>query len=638
MRKLIFLTIFSCVSLLSTAQTKEVKEALKQAEFHYVSEELGLALPFYLQADKLSNPKDPKVAYKIGLCYLDVKQVGKSLDYFQRAKNGGIHDPKMDYYIGMAYHSNHEFDKAIASFEAYKASSKKHDEESLYNVNKYLEYCKVGKELVKNPIKVKITNLGANINSPFPDYVPAISADETVLIFTSRRDNTTGGLKDKDDDHFYEDIYISVKSHDTVWTSAVHLGSEINTPSHDACVGLSPDGQEMFIYKVTGKDGGDLYVSNLVGTVWSTPKNLGPNINTSYWEPSATTNSEEDVIIFSSNRKGGYGGLDLYISRKEPNGEFGPAKNMGPKINTENDEDGPFIHADGKTLYFSSKGHKSMGGYDIFHCEVDLAKGEVKTEPANVGYPINTADDDIFFVWSADNRRAYFSSARDGGFGEKDLYMLERDEAKAALVVFKGNIFSCDTDQPVTAVIKVTDLATNKLVGVYNTNSSSGKYTVILPPGKNYALAVESQGYLFYSKNIDVPNLDHYVEIKDSICLEKIKVGTKIVLRNVFFDVDKATLRQESVTELDRLVAIMNENPHLKIEISGHTDSDGNDDHNLRLSQARAKSVLEYVVKKGIKTERLVSKGYGETQPMAANDTPENKQKNRRTEIKVLED
>jgi tetratricopeptide (TPR) repeat protein len=270
MKKIVFVAVFCSLAFCAFAQNndvkKQVKEALKQAEFHYVSEELGLALPFYLEADKLSEPKDPKVAYKIGLCYDDIHQVGKSLEYFQRAKNGGIIDPKMDYYIGMALHSNHEFEKAITSFESYKASLKKSDAEGLYDVTMYLQYCKVGKELVKNPVKVKITNLGSNVNSKFPDYVPAISADETVLMFTSRRDNSTGGLKDKQDDHYFEDIYVSVKSNDTVWTSAVHLGSEINTSSHDACVGLSPDGQEMFIYKVTGKDGGDLYVSNLVGT------------------------------------------------------------------------------------------------------------------------------------------------------------------------------------------------------------------------------------------------------------------------------------------------------------------------------------------------------------------------------------
>ncbi|MDB5273404.1 MAG: ompA [Chitinophagaceae bacterium] len=638
MKKLLFILFFCSYAALVMGQKKEIKEALGKAETHFVSDEYGLALPYYLEVDKLSNPKRPDISYKIGLCYLDINQPGKSTAFFLHAKAGGIKDEKMDFYIGQAYHSNHNFDKAIESFETYRATLKKNNEEELYNVDTYINYCKVGKELVKNPIKVKISNLGPNINSPYPDYVPAISADETVLIFTSRRPNTTGGGKDLQDDYYYEDIYISVKADDTTWTSAVQLGSEINTPSHDACVGLSPDGQELFVYKVTGKDGGDLYQSNLVGTVWSTPKSLGSNINSSYWEPSATTNSDENVIIFSSTRKGGFGGRDLYLSRKLPNGEFGPAVNMGPKINTVHDEDGPFIHADGKTLYFSSKGHKSMGGFDIFSCELDLVKGEIKTAPANVGYPINTADDDIFFVWSADNKRAYFSSAREGGYGEKDLYMLERDEAKAALVVFKGAVYNCDSDKPVTALIKVTDLATGKLVGVYNTNSSSGKYTVILPPGKNYGLAVEAPGYLFYSKNIDVPTLDHYIEVKDSICLDKIKVGTKIVLRNVFFDVNKATLRPESVTELDRLVSIMTENPHLKIEVSGHTDSDGNDELNLKLSQARAKAVLDYVVKKGVLADRMTSKGYGETQPMAPNDTPENKQMNRRTEIKVLED
>jgi outer membrane protein OmpA-like peptidoglycan-associated protein len=638
MKKLLFVFIYCCSVALVMGQKKEIKEALSKAETHFVSDQYGLALPYYLEADKLSDPKRPDISYKIGLCYLDINQPGKSTPYLLLAKAGGIKDEKMDFYIGQGYHSNHNFDKAIENFETYKATLKKHNADELAHVETYINYCKVGKELVKNPVKVKITNLGPNINSPYPDYVPAISADETVLIFTSRRPNTTGGGKDVEDDFYYEDIYISVKANDTAWTSAVHLGSEINTPSHDACVGLSPDGQEMFIYKVKGKDGGDLYMSNLVGTVWSTPTSLGANINTSAWEPSATTNSDENVIIFSSTKKGGFGGRDLYLSRKLPNGEFGPAVNMGSKVNTAEDEDGPFIHADGKTLYFSSKGHKSMGGFDIFHAEIDLAKGEIKAEPDNVGYPINTADDDIFFVWSADNRRAYFSSAREGGLGEKDLYMLERDEARAALVVFKGAVYNCETDKPVTALIKVTDLATGKLIGVYNTNSSSGKYTVILPPGKNYGLAVEAPGYLFYSKNIDVPNLDHYIEVKDSICMDKIKVGTKIVLRNVFFDVNKATLRPESVNELDRLVSIMNENPSLKVEISGHTDSDGNDELNLKLSQVRAKAVLDYVVKKGIKADRVVSKGYGETQPMAANDSPENKQMNRRTEIKVLEE
>ena len=644
MKKIIFSALFFLVATLVMAQTKDelkqIKASLKEADMYYESEEYGAALPFYEKALTLQTQKDPEASYKLARCYIEVNETSKALPYLLIAKDV-VQNDLMNMYIGMGYHSNHDFDDALKYFNLYRSSLKKSQTEQIVEVDKYIKYCNTGKELMKHPIKVKLTNLGPQVNSPYPDYVPAISADETVLMFTSRRPNTVGGEKDATDGHYFEDIYVSVKSSDGKWTTATQLGShEINTASHDACVGLSPDGQELFMYKVTGKDGGDLYMSTLSGTIWTTPKNLGKNINSDSWEPSATTNPDENVIIFSSDRKGGYGGTDLYISKKMANGQFGPALNMGPKINTIEDEDGPFIHADGKTFYFSSKGHLSMGGYDIFSCELDLSATStetlVKSHPINIGYPINTADDDIFFVWSADNKRAYFSSAREGGIGEKDLYMLEKEDSKVSLVVFKGVIKSCDTHKPVSAKITVTDLATQKQVGVYSTNSSSGKYTVILPPGKNYALAVEAPGYLFYSKNIDVPHLDHYMEINDTICMNTLKVGTKIVLRNIFFDVDKATLRPESVNELERLVEIMKNNPTLEIEISGHTDSDASDEHNLKLSDARAHAVLDYVKNKGVSEKRMVWKGYGESQPMAPNDTKENKQLNRRTEIKIL--
>jgi outer membrane protein OmpA-like peptidoglycan-associated protein len=241
-------------------------------------------------------------------------------------------------------------------------------------------------------------------------------------------------------------------------------------------------------------------------------------------------------------------------------------------------------------------------------------------------------------VWSADNKRAYFSSVRDGGYGDKDLYVLERDEANAALVVFKGRIISCQESKPVAATIVVLDNANGKPVGVYNSNSSTGKYTIILPAGKNYGISVEAPGYLFYSKNIDIPFLNHYLEINDTICMDQIKIGKKIVLRNVFFDLDKATLRSESEAELERLREILVKNPHIKIQILGHTDSDGSDDYNMKLSHARAKAVVDYMVKKGVDVARMKFHGYGETKPVAPNDTPENKQLNRRTEFEILEE
>jgi outer membrane protein OmpA-like peptidoglycan-associated protein/tetratricopeptide (TPR) repeat protein len=621
-----------------SAQNKDTQYDgyISKAEYHLDSDEYEQALEYLLKADKL-KPQNPDLSYRIGICYVRLNHELASLPFLEVAKAGGVKEKELNLHLAEAYHIAHRFDEAIKLFIEYKSTLKSNDPAHA-EIDRQITYCKNGKELIKNPVNVKIRNLGGVINSKYPDYVPAISADETVLVFTSRRENTTGGKKDPQDNHYFEDIYISVKSHDTAWTTPLDLGNGINTASHDACVGLSPDGQEMFIYKVTGKDGGDLYVSNLIGSVWSEPKNLGPNINSSAWEPSASITADENTLFFTSNKKGGLGGRDIYMSKKQPNGEFGPAINLGPKINTPYEEDSPFIHADGKTLYFSSKGHYSMGGFDIFSCEIDVETGQIKSEPKNIGYPINTSGDDVFFVWSADNKRAYFSSEREGGYGDKDLYILERDEAKSELVVLKGLVHACGGKVPVAATIIVVDLTTQKPLGVYNSNATTGKYTVILPAGKNYSVTVEAPGYLFYSKNIDIPFLDHYVEMKDTICMEKIKVGTKIVLRNVFFDVDKATLRPESVAELERLVNILNENPHIKIQISGHTDSDGNDAYNLKLSDQRARAVLDYVVTKGIAKDRLVSKGYGETKPFAPNDTPENKQLNRRTEIEVMQE
>lgn len=620
---------------------KEVKKLVKEGETLLKSGEKvdsEEALKVFLKADKL-KPGDALINYKIGICYHNLGHGLQALPHLEISKKAGNKALDLNYYLGLSYHLAHKFDEGIDLLNTYVMNGKDEDEEMLEKAKRTIVYCRNGKELVKEPIKVKISNLGPNVNSKFPDYVPAISADETVLLFTSRRDNTTGGGKDPQDGLYYEDIYVSYKT-DTAWGPAVKLGGVgINTNIHDACVGISPDGQEMFIYKIVGKERwGDLYVSDLKGDVWGEPKSMGTNINSKFWEPSGSITADEKTFFFTSNREGGVGGTDIYMSRRQPNGEWGPAKLLGPQINTKYDEDSPFIHADGKTLYFSSKGHNSMGGYDIFSVEIDVETGKILGKPKNIGYPINTADDDIFFVWSADNKRAYFSSYREGGYGEKDLYMLERDDANAALVVLKGTIKSCDEQMPIAATIIVTDNATAKPIGIYNSNSSTGKYTVILPAGKNYGIAVEAKGYLFYSKNIDIPLLNHYLEINDTICLEKIKIGTHIILRNIFFDVNKATLRKESEAELARLYEIMVNNPTLKIQIDGHTDSDGNDDYNMKLSDARAHAVVDYLIKKGISKERLSWKGYGETQPIAPNDTPENKQLNRRTEFEIIGD
>jgi outer membrane protein OmpA-like peptidoglycan-associated protein/tetratricopeptide (TPR) repeat protein len=634
----IIFSLFTGLQSFAQENKKEVKKLSEEAFEYYKIGQTGnigayhKALNIFLKADSL-QPNDPSLCYSIGLCYSNVDQKLAALPYLEKAKKGKVDYPDLNFNLACSYHLAHRFQEALLLFRLYRSQATKEEYEE---IDGFIYNCETGIELLKNPVDAKITNLGPTVNSKFPDYHPSISADEKTLIFISRRDNTTGGLIDIQDNHYFEDIYLSNKVN-RVWTPPIDLGNGINTPSHDGSVGLSADGQELFIYRWSKESHGDLFVSDLAGTEWSFPKHLGDNINSKLWESDVSVTPDKKIIFFTSDRKSGKGGRDIYMARRLSNGEYAKPFNLGAKINTKFDEDAPFIHPDGKTLYFSSRGHKSMGGYDIFSCTINLETGAILTDPVNVGYPINTADDDVFFVWSADNKRAYFASERAGGYGEKDIYLLERTDVEAALVVLKGIITSCGKNLPISAKITVIDNSTQQILGTYTSNSSSGNYIVILPTGKNYAITVESPGYLFHSKNIDVTTLEHYQEIDDETCLEQLKVGTKIVLRNVFFDIDKAELRKESEAELARLLEILQNNKNINIQISGHTDSDGNEEHNLKLSEDRANAVFEYLINKGIERYRLSFKGYGETKPIVENDSREHKQLNRRTEIEITE-
>ncbi|MFN3404028.1 MAG: OmpA family protein [Cytophagaceae bacterium] len=598
-------------------------------------DEYRQALPLYLKLDSI-KPENPSVNCRIGICYLHTENKSKALPYLVKAQKLGYTKDHISFHLAVAYHLNHEFDKAI---EYYKAShghfnpKKDDDVVKLKKLPRYIEMCENGKELVKKPVDVKIENLGPVVNSEFPEYAPVISADETVLIFTSRRPNTTGGKKEENG-QWFEDIYISTRdSLNGSWSKPENI-AYINTAGHDASIGLSPDGQELFIYKDEGN--GDIFVSVLEGNKWSEPKKIPGGINSKFHEPSATTSADEKVLFFTSDRDGGFGGYDIYMTKMLPNGQWALPKNLGPKVNTPYDEDAPFFHPDGKTLYFSSTGHNSMGGYDIFTTEVDL-EADTFSKPVNIGYPINTADNDIFFVWSADGTRGYFSSYREGGFGEKDIWVVSRPKPKVSLIVLKGKVFSKPNLVPVAATITVVDNETNKVVGVYTSNSFTGKYTIIVPPGKNYGISVEADRFLAYSENVDIPQKDDYFEVTKDIILEPLEKGSVTVLKNVFFDFAKADLRKESYGELDRFYKMLKENPTLCVEIAGHTDDVGNSESNQKLSEARAQSVVKYLVDKGIDEKRLLGVGYGEEFPVATNSTDEGRQLNRRTELIIVE-
>lgn len=612
------------------------------------------AIPIYLglYAQDASNKN---LAFKLGVCYLSSrKERALAISYFVKAgastsdKYDGSsfkekNAPLITYkFLGDALHLNEQFDKAIEAYQKFLSvmkESKEKDKILIQETHRKIEMCNAGKILVARPLNMKIENLGSMVNSPYADYSPVLSADQNTLYFTSRRPETTGGQKDADGNNM-EDIYMSVR-HKTGWSKAENMGSRINSEWHEASVGVSPDGQTILIYK-DDKGDGNIYSTFLDGDVWTTPVKLNDNINSKHWEPSAFISADGNTLYFSSNKPGGAGGRDLYTSKKGADGDWGSALNMGPNINTPFDEDAPFIHPSGVSLSFSSNGHNTMGGFDIF---TSLLSEEGNwSEPVNVGYPVNTTDDDIFYVVSPDNRKAYLSSYRKGGFGEKDNYLVTfLDRKETPLTLIKGTIQDGQGKPPEKVEITVTDNETGQIAGKYQANAKTGQFLFILTPGKNYNVTYQAKEHLFYSENIEIPLKSNYYEVKRSVSLYPIVVGSKIVLNNIFFDFDKATLRNQSDVELKNLISLMKSNPNLKVEIAGHTDSKGDMAYNQSLSEERARAVVNRLKENGISEHRMTARGYGKTLPVAANksaagkDDPKGRQLNRRVELKVTE-
>ena len=625
------------------------------------------ALPFLEKANGF-NPNNAILNYNIATCYMFSSFKNKAKVYFEKAfelDNNVAQD--IHYWLGMSNHLSNNWDKARKEYQMHKdlVLQSKNDD-ALKIVNKRLEEVNIAQERVKKPVKVKIENLGPEINSPYTDYGPIISSDEDVLMLTSRRPGTTSGPEgDKDEyiDEYWEDIYQSF-SFGNKWTKAKNIGPPVNTDVHDATNNLSPSGEKLFI-NIDDQGQGDIYECDLVNLQWSKPSRMRDPINTKSHESSATISKGLDTLYFISERPGGYGGGDIYMAIKDAkSNKWGSLSNVGPTLNTDYDEEGVFLMPDSKTMYFSSRGHTSMGGFDIFKT---VKVNGVWSKPENIGYPINTSDDDVFFVISGSGYHGYFASSKQGGYGDKDIYkitflgnekspvLMNEDNLLASvtapisefkaekivstgpkMTILKGVISDDKTKIPLDATIELIDNTLNEVIATFHSNATTGKYLVSLPSGKNYGIAVKKDGYLFHSENFDLITSQQFQEVIINVALKQIDIGQSIILKNIFFDFDKATIRMESANELDRLIKLLTDNPTLKIELGSHTDSKGSDDYNQKLSQSRSQSVVNYLIGKGILTDRLVAKGYGETAPVATNDTELGRQENRRTDFKIL--
>ena len=688
MKILLFAIAFAFIFIPSFAQDiefkasnfKEDKEGFKTAketfELGLEQWELGNEKAFMVKSPELFfvkalkhfetvykfNPNSAELNFKMGVCHAYSTSRVKCIPYFKKAYElNPLVDPFMNYYMGLVNQFEGNFREAITFYDKFEAEYKKADDFAKFVKQRKVE-CKSAIALIDQPIRAWIDHV-PSLSTEFDDFAPSISMDGSEIIFTSNRPNS----HTPNEEGIYDNDIYSATYNDNKWSKPQALKGKINTEGDDVSNNLFFDGTKMLMSKDNGAGNTDIYESFLKGDTWTDPVGFSRDINFKSNERYAAYNYNDRAIYFAKDKEGGVNGYDIFMSGVKVKRErsYGlPRMEQGVSSNFN---DGPiYMHPDGKTMYFASEGFNSMGGYDIFYSEKLNGGGWGK--PVNMGAPINTPYDDFFFAATVNGKFAFITSNRDGGKGGYDIYKVTfwGDEkapslatedyllasiaqpiqdpeivgevkvtSMASLTVFKGITIDAITKKAVEAVIDITDNGTGKVVESFTTNSATGKFLLSLNAGANYGITVKADGYLFHSENFDIASGSAYNLVNKTIELKNIKIGSKIALRNVFFDSGKSEIRSESNTELDRLAQLLKDVPGLKIELSGHTDNTGSAPNNLKLSQSRADAVVNYLTAKGIAANRMKAVGYGSNKPVAENSTVQGRQDNRRTEFEI---
>lgn len=520
-----------------------------------------------------------------------------------------------------------DYANALIHFKQY-ASFPELREESRIKTAKYIADCEFSLKAIRKPVVFRSQNLGREINTPESEYLPAVTADEQTIIFTRRIKNN-------------EDFFKSVKL-DGKWTEAKPLDGPINTLEfNEGAQCVSPDGNYLFFTGCNRPDGlgrCDIYISRWENGEWSIPFNIGGPVNTSGWESQPSISADGRTLYFVSDRPGGQGANDVWKSDLGAEGVWSSPVNLGADINTPYDEHSPFIHPDNETLYFSSDGWPGFGNKDLFMSRKKKSDTSGWEKPKNLGYPINTFAEESGLNVSANGKVAYFASSHKPGSEDLDLYSFELpgDVRPLPVTYVKGKVTDILNNQPISAKIEIIDLNTGLPTYDDVSDRSDGEFLAILKPGESYALNVSKEGYLFYSQNFSPGSQHIQTPYLIEVALQHIQPGGMVILNNIFFDTNQFDLLPESTTELSRLVLFLQQNPSIDIEIGGHTDDIGTEESNILLSEARAKSVYDYLISNEIQSSRLTFKGYGETKPLNDNLSEENRQINRRTEFKIV--
>ncbi len=530
---LIFFCFITCFDTLAQKSSGPLVD--RAHKFFTLAKNYEAALPLYQEAVE-KGVSDPLVSYRLGVCYTYASSLSeqyKAIPYLEQAlqqKQQADIPEEVHFYLGQMYHKDIKVEEATKQLEAYQKTLTAKDKDRQQETKRLLEMCKNALFAISANKGVVINSFDA-LNSKYTEYNPLVTADESMIAYTAVREEK-GRVSEK--------IYTAQRDSKGGWGKATPIN--LKSKSHIGTAGISADGREMLVFIAGANNTGSLYAIQKEAQGWTSPVTLGKKINSQYLETTASITPDGKTIYFASNRRDSYGGLDIYKAKKQDDGQWGTPENLGPEVNTEYNEDAPFIHPDSRTLFFTSDGHNTMGGTDIF--KTYFAGGSWQA-PSNLGYPINTPTNDSYFTLTANAKIGYFSSERKGGQGGQDIYYFEMPahEANIPLTLIKGKILVDDNGlKPVPTQIKVVDVdASREVQYVYSPDPTTGKYLIILPPGKNYDLIVESEGYLPYTVNINLPNQQYFYELYQEIILKPIKqfdvtVGQEVTVKNAFYD------------------------------------------------------------------------------------------------------
>lgn len=635
----LFFVLLTTLGFNSQAQ-QELGTKNKRAADLYIESENYVIRRQYPQAISLLNQalnrdyQFVEAHLRLGTCYKAVEDKAGAIKHFTEVIKLKPEDPRysMAYFV-LAEISIKEgkYDEAIELLNQHQKIAPKGN--LLDEGARMIQNAQFAKQAINNPVEFNPQPLSSKVNIFQLQYFPVLTADEKTLFFTARNGNA------RTDD---EDIFISTKDAFGEWTTPESISRNINTRFNEGTCSISADGRMMIFTACEGRQGYgscDLYVTYKIGEEWSVPNNLGPNINSPQWDSQPSLSADGNTLYFVSNRPGGKGSRDIYVSYRNEAGDWTMAQNLGEPINTSSDEVSPFIHANGLTFFFASNGHPGFGGFDLFSTEIkaDNTWGAIK----NLGYPINTSEDQVSLFIAASGTTAYYANERKQGnqYIDSKIYSFELPlqlQVTRGVNYVKGRVVDAITQKPIVATVELYDLETDELSSRVKSDSLTGEYLITLTKGSEYALYVNKNGYLFDSRYFSFQEDDSVNPELADILLNKINRGESVNLNNIFFDFDKFVLREKSKTELKKIISFLNAYPDIKIEIEGHTDNVGSAQYNLELSRNRALSVYEYLMENNVADNRVYYKGYGMEKPIAINETEEGRQLNRRIAFKIL--